>query len=242
MKNKILLSILLIPFGLLAQQKQIDSLAVRILDRMSDIIGDLNSCSFNLHVISDDVGQYGLEKKFSKHEVILKGPDKLLVQSNSDDFHKGYWYNGNQVIYYSYRENNYSVIDAPEGIIQTIDSIHTNYGLDFPAADFFYPAFTDDILSEFSTVVFLGNKKINGKECFHILAENDKLNFQVWISNDAMTLPERFVIIHKDQKNSPQYLGEFSNWKINPELPDSLFEFVVPPEANQIAIISKKNQ
>ncbi len=242
MRKKFLLSVLLVPFSLFTQQKQIDSTAVIILDRMSDIIGELSSCSFNLKTATDEQGQYGLEKKFSNHEVIFKGPDKMLVQSNGDDFHKGYWYNGSEVVYYSYRENNYSVIEAPETIMQTIDSINANYGIDFPAADFFYPAFTDDILADFTTLVFLGSKKVNDKDCFHILAENDKINFQVWISNDAMTLPERFAIIYKDLKDSPQYLGEFYNWKVNPELPDSLFEFTAPPEANQIAIIAKNNQ
>ena len=56
MRKKFLLLVLLVPFSLFAQQKQIDSTAVRILDRMSDIIGELSSCSFNLKTATDEQG------------------------------------------------------------------------------------------------------------------------------------------------------------------------------------------
>ncbi len=242
MKIKLLLFVFAIPFFSFSQAAHVDSLAVRILDRMSDVIGELNACSFNLAVTYDSQGEYGLEKQFVNHEIIFKGPDKMLIQSKGNDFHKGYWYNGEHLVYYSYRENNFSVIESPNGIMTTIDSVHTAYEIDFPAADFFYPAFTDDLLAEFPTVVFLGNKTISGKDYLHILAENEKLSFQVWISNDALTLPQKFLITYKDQKNAPQYFAEFSEWKINPDFPDTLFDFIPPPEATQIQMLSKDDQ
>jgi hypothetical protein len=207
---------------------------------MTDVIGELNSCSYNLSVSVDKPGPYGLEKHFSESEVYMVGPDKMLVQSVGQDYHKGYWYNGKHMVYYSYRENNYSVVDAPDNIIKTIDTIHANYGVEFPAADFFYPALTDDILEDFTTVKFLGHTTINGKDCFHILADSDKLGFQVWISNDALTLPTKFVITYKDKSSQRQYEGTFTNWQINPDLPAAIFEFNPPPEAKQIAILPKK--
>jgi hypothetical protein len=240
--KRILLLILIIPLSVFSQASKVDSLAVRVLDRMSDVIGELNSCSYGLKVSVDKPGPYGLEKHFSENEVYLKGPDKMLVQSKGENFHKGYWYNGTHMVYYSYNEHNYSVVDAPDNIMKTIDSINTHYGVEFPAADFFYPAFTDDILAEFPTVVFLGNKKIDGKECFHILADNEKLGVQMWISNDALTLPVKLVINYKSTVNGAarQYEATFFNWEINPDIPNVIFEFNAPPEARQIAIMSKK--
>lgn len=242
MKIKLLLFVFAIPLLCMSQTARVDSLAVRVLDRMSDIIGELNSCSFNLAVSYDATGEYGLEKRFVNHEVIFKGPDKMLVQTKGTDSHKGYWYNGKHLVYYSYKENNFSIIASEGGIMQTIDSINAEYDIDFPAADFFYPGFTDDLLAEFGTVVLLGNETINGKDYLHILADNSKLNFQVWVSNDALTLPQKFLITYKDQKGTPQYFAEFSNWKINGDFPDVLFDFVPPSGARKIQMLSKKSQ
>ena len=242
MIRKLLLFVFFIPFTVFSQNVKVDSVAVLVLDRMSDVIGELGSCSFNLITSVDQKGLYGLEKKFSNYEVYFKGPSKMLVQARSDDFHKGYWYNGEHMVYYSYKENNYSVINAPDSTLVMIDRIHEDYEIEFPASDFFYPAITDDILENFPTVAFLGNKNINGQNCFHILADNDKMTFQVWISDDALTLPIKFSITYKDREAKPQYLAAFSDWKLNPDLPDVLFEFIPPPGSHQITILSKNEQ
>lgn len=242
MKKTFTIFIMALSCSAFSQTKKVDSLAVVVLDRMADVIGDLNSCSFNLNTSYDELGEYGLEKKFCENEVLFKGPDKMLVQAKGEDFHKGYWYNGKHIAYYSYSQNNYSVIDAPDNIIATIDAVHDGYDVDFPASDFFYPTFTDDVLADFPIVAFLGKKKIDGKDCFHILAESPTRILQVWISDDAYNLPVKFLIVYKDKANSPQYMASFSDWKINPDLPDALFEFNPPPQAKEIVMIDKSTK
>ncbi len=243
MKKKLVYLLLLLPFSLIAQPaKKIDSVALLILDHMSDVIGDLNSCSFKLSTSNDVVNaEYGAsEKQFAEHEVYMQGPDKMLVQTRGAKHHKGFWYNGSHLTYYSYTENNYAVIDAPSHIIAAIDSINENYEIEFPAADFFYPSFTDDLIENSNTIVFLGSEKIDGKDCFHILAEGADMNIQIWVSNDALNLPVKLVITDKKKPLSPQYQASFSKWQLNPVLPASIFEFVAPPGAREIAILPKK--
>ncbi|WP_417354571.1 DUF2092 domain-containing protein [Flavobacterium sp.] len=242
MINKYLLLALFIPFVMFAQNTKVDSIAVLVTDRMSDVIGDLTSCSFKMEASMDETGQYELEKRFTSYQVYLKGPNRLLVQARGDKSHKGYWYNGEHLVYYSYRENNYSVIAAPDSTLTAIEKIHNDYGIEFPAADFFFPAITDDILENFPVFVYLGSKYINGKECFHLMADNDKMNFQVWVSNDAYTLPMKFSITYKDREGTPQYNATFSEWSLNPDLPDVLFDFIPPPDAGQIAILPMQDE
>ena len=244
MKKTIFYLLLLTPFCVFSQAtKKIDSVALLILDRMSDVIGDLSSCSYNLSTSEDILdSEHGLEKQFAEHEVFMVGPDKMLVQSRGSKYHKGYWYNGKVIAFYSYRENNYAVVNAPPTIIAAIDSLHENYDVDFPAADFFYPTITDDIIEHFNKIVFLGNEVIKDQNCLHIMADNATMNIQIWVSNDALTLPVKFVIIHKNKDQSTQYEATFSNWKINPDLPATIFEFVTPPGAREIAILSKKDR
>lgn len=100
---------------------------------------------------------------------MFKGPDKMLVQARGDAAHKGFWYNGKQMVYYSYTENNYSVLEAPGTTMETIDSVHNDYGVDFPASDFFYSTFTDDLSADFASTVFLGRKEIDGKNQYEVV-------------------------------------------------------------------------
>ncbi|WP_417602324.1 DUF2092 domain-containing protein [Owenweeksia hongkongensis] len=224
----------------MAQARQVDPVAVSIMDRMASVIGNLQSCSFSLSA-SNDINDYpyGMTTHFTESEVQMLGPDKMLIHSRGDDHHKGFWYNGDKIVYYSYAENNYAVMDAPGNILSAIDSVHHTYGIDFPAADFFYPTFTDDILVHFDEVQYIGEKKLNDKECFHIKASNKDMVVQFWIADDAFNLPMRFSIVYLNEEGSPRYEATFKDWKMNPVLPEAIFEFAAPPGARQIAIAVK---
>ncbi len=240
MKNLFLsLFLSIVSLGLLAQELKTDEGAVMILDRMSDVIGDLNSCSFTLTSSVDVTDHdFGVIKSNGISDVFLAGPNKMNVQLNGDKGHRGFWYNGSQFAYYSYDENNYAMVETPPTIMETIDYMNDSYGIEFPAADFFYPTFTDDILKNFSELRYLGEKRVNGQPCFHILAANNSMRVQIWVSEDSFNLPVKFVINYNDE-NHMQYEASFSNWQINPVLPMAMFEFSPPPEAAEITILSK---
>lgn len=230
-----------------ADATQADSVALIILDRMSAVIGELASCSYTLHTSRDlqdntfflpEEG-LGLIKHFTKDEVYMVGPDKLLVNANGDRGHRGIWYNGEQLVYYSYDEHNYALLDAPATILETIYAINAAYGVEFPAADFFNPYFTDDLLAQSDKVLYLGISEINDKECFHIVAAGKTMSVQLWISNDALTLPQKIVIVHLDQENSPQYEATFTDWQLNPNLTDAIFNFLPPPGASELKLIPR---
>lgn len=241
MKKIFFLLVILFNLPVSAQvENRPDTTAVKILDRMSDFIGGLEAVSFTANISQDvEENRYGLVKEFSEDEVFMVGPDKMHVQSNGTNGHRGYWYNGESLVYYSFKENNYSVVDAPSDIITMIDSIHNTFDIEFPAADIFYPDFVDTIIENFDHIDYLGKKELNGREVFHIMAVNENTNFQIWVANDGFFLPERFVIIHKDDAFK-QYEVIFTNWNINPDLPLEMFSFEPPPNAKNIAIMTTK--
>jgi hypothetical protein len=222
-----------------AQENKYDPTALLILDRMSDVIGDLSSCSYKTVASHDEHNQdYGWIKQFVNSEVHMVGPDKMVVNTWGPKGHREFWYNGEQFAFYDFEENNYGIVKAPNNIIATIDSIHQYYNVDFPAADFFYPAFTDDLLESSDKVVYLGTSLINGKECFHIGALSKVSNTQIWISNDAYNLPVKYVIDYYTVDGSPQYETTFSDWQVNPDIPTAIFDFLPPPDANQVRMLS----
>ncbi|MHA4842927.1 DUF2092 domain-containing protein [Flavitalea antarctica] len=247
MKKLVLISFVgLISQLSVAQPKTFDSLAVLIIDRMADVIGDLESCSYALTTATDvEVTNHMQTEKsvyikyFTDYTVYMGGSNKMLINAYGYKGHRQYMYNGKQFAYYSFDENNYGLIPAPATVIKTFDSLSDNYGIEFPAADFFYPALTDDILAHSDSLRYLGIEKINAKEYFHIIAFNPEEIIQFWINNDAYNLPARFSITYKKQPGNPQYLAIFSEWQINPRFPEAMFEFVPPPGAGRLRIQSK---
>lgn len=241
MKNMVV-SILLISWVLpvSAQQEKFDPIAIMILDHMSDVIGDLTSVSFTVHSSIDaDDPDVGFNTHLSENQVYFDGPDKMLVYNDGDKGKRGFWYNGAQLIYYSFDENNYVSISTPPTTIETIDTVNKNYGIDFPAADFFYPTFTDDLMNNSDQIIFNGKKTVAGKECFQIIAKSSTMTIQIWIANDAMNLPVKYLISRQGEGTAKQYENTFSNWQINPVLPASMFEFIPPPNARAISIMAR---
>jgi len=236
----IIVMFLSLSFSAYAQESKIDTTAVMILDRMADMIGELNSCGYTLHTSNDVIDvELGPVKYFNVHNVYMVGPDKMLINSKGVKGHQGYWYNGKQMAYYSYTQNNYAIIDAPSNIVAAIDTVNKTYGIDFPAADFFYPSFTDDLIEQNDEIIYVGKTSINEKDCFHIISRNEIMSTQIWISDDALFLPLKMVIVYYDQNPNLQYEATFSDWKINPELPNIMFDFTPPEGANLLKLIAK---
>ena len=217
-----------------------DQIAVSILDRMSEIIGDLSSVKYSVSTSRDLVDyDLGQNTSYNTHEVYLVGPDKMLINSNGDNGHKEYWYNGTKISYYNFDENNYAEMEAPPTILETIDTVNMLYGIDFPASDFFYPTFTDDLMSMSDKISYGGIKVQQGRDCFHIIADSKEMTLQFWISNDATMLPKRMVINYKNRKDVLRYETLFNEWQLNPVLPLSMFDFLIPAGASVVRMVPK---
>jgi hypothetical protein len=221
-----------------AQMRRIDTVAVAILDKMSAMIGELSSASVTVRS-NYDVGtkELGLIKHSDDQQLYLHGPSQLLLRSEGDQGSRDFYFDGKTLSYYSMDKNQYGQIDAPMSLVEMIDTVNKLYGIEFPAADFLYPTFVDDILSESKTLVYLGLTKVDGKDCFHIAGATRDKTYQFWISDDAFTLPMKMVIVYTAKEMNPQYEAVLSDWQVNPNLPDALFQFTIPHRARKVKLM-----
>jgi hypothetical protein len=225
--------------GVKAQSK-IDTVAVSVLDRMSAMIGELTSCSATVKSCYD-VGSpdLGLIKHSDVEHIYVSGPDKMFVTSEGDMGGKNLSYDGKTFSYYSPDKNYYAQISTPSpSVIETIEYMNKNYGITFPAADFLYPGFVDDILAEANNLVLLGMTEVEGKNCFHIAGTAKDKTFQFWISEAPFYLPVKLVIVNTEKAMNPQFESTYSDWQLNPNLPGSVFEFKIPQNARKIKMVS----
>lgn len=221
--------------GASAQRTNIDTVAIAILDRMSAMIGSLSSCHYTVRSNYDIRSQHlGLVKHGDDEQIYMQGPNKLLIRSQGDRGERSLYYDGETLNYYSLENNQFATLPLSASIVDMIDTVNKLYGIEFPASDFFYPTFVDDLLSESKNLIYLGMTKVDGKDCYHIAGTTPEMTYQFWVSDDALTLPIKMVIVYTSRDMNPQYEAVLSDWQINPVLPSSLFEFMAPPKARKI--------
>ena len=222
-------------------QAQIDSSAVAILDKMNFAVGNLNSCSLTLKTEVDLMDRkLGTITNSETANVNLKAPNKFYISKSGDRGNKEFFYNGKNFVYYSKDNKVYSTVPAPPTIIQTIDSIHNTFGIDFPAADFFYPYFVDDLLQISANLSDLGITYVDNKKCFHLAGTTLEKTYQIWIADDGTFLPVKLRIISVNSGIDEHYTAIYENWVLNPSFQDSMFDFNAPSDALQVRFSVKK--
>jgi len=219
-------------FGDYAQSSGIDSTALVILERMSEVITDIQSCRLKVETEYDiPVPDLGLIKHSDHADIIMKGPDKLLLSMSGDKGERAYFFNGQTLTYYSFGNNRYAQMSIPGTILNLADTIYSTFGIDFYIVDFFFPDFIDDLTLNSSSLVYLGLTPVDGQLCYHIAGVMTDFTYQIWLRKDPFCLPVKVVFVYHDQEYSPQFEARYRDWEINQLFPDALFEFSIPPHA-----------
>jgi len=226
-----------------AQTQRIDSSAVFILHRTTESLQYIKSCSFKAVLTYDIFNEsLGLIKHSVNEKVSIKFPDKMKITSTGDKGNRSLLYNGKNLNYYSFDNNTYAATTAPKSVIETIDEASKKFGIEFPAADFFYESLLEDLKSENGSLIYLGKTILDDKECYHIAGTDKNKSFQFWIGNDDFFLPLKLVIVYTNDKDKPQYEAVYKDWIINPDFPDYMFEFIAPPKATQVKLLPRENK
>lgn len=217
---------------------QYDSIAVAILDSVSDKIGLLETCSFKFDSEFDiSNSEFGLITHTESGHIYLKGPDKMCIEKIGDRGHRKFFYDGKTYSLYSFDKNQFASGPATISIIELIDSLSSYYGVEVPGADIFYPDFVDNILETSNNLVYLGIVMIEGTECFHVAGAADDMTFQFWIKTEQPGLPLKMSIVYINKPEKPRYSIRFSDWKLDEDISDSVFEFTAPEGAMKIKLI-----
>ncbi len=212
-----------------SEEGKYDTRAIESLDKLTETIGKMESLSYT-------VESYIVNKKSEEtsktSNVYLKGSNKMFIENKSTKGDKSFWYNGEKFAYFLFNKNEYDILDAPDNTLKLIDSINNKYGIYFPAADFLYPTLTDDLIDNYTQILYFGDEKMGDVECIVLEATNEETIVQIWIEKET-NLPHKMVIESKTNENK-YYEAEYTNWRINPKLPDLMFEFQPPSGSTQV--------
>ncbi len=96
-----------------------------------------------------------------------------------------------------------------------------------------------DVVDAITDASFVGYAVIDGVGYQHFSYRTVSTDFQAWIATEAPHLLKRVVIDYRDEPGQPQFRGQFVSFDLDPELPDDLFEFSKPDDAELIPTESK---
>jgi len=79
----------------------------------------------------------------------------------------------------------------------------------------------------------VGQSTVGGKKTGHVVLAGPTLELQLWI--DASTgLPARAVAVYADHPLRPHFAADYTEWKLDPELPAATFALPRPAGAAQV--------
>ena len=84
------------------------------------------------------------------------------------------------------------------------------------------------------SATYVGLHEINGVKCHHLAFTQESLDWQIWVEDGSMQVPRKVVITYKLAEGMPQYTAVLSDWDFSPHLPESVFSFVTPVNAEKI--------
>jgi hypothetical protein len=80
----------------------------------------------------------------------------------------------------------------------------------------------------------LGSGVIGGKECDHLAARSEEVDWQIWIAQGERPYPCRYVITTKKVAQAPQYSVQIRDWKTGSEVVADDFSFKNATSANKV--------
>ncbi|MCB0477731.1 MAG: DUF2092 domain-containing protein [Crocinitomicaceae bacterium] len=205
----------------------LDRNAEEVLDKLTSRIGELNSCSFTLHSAELAAGDTAFQPT-KEFDIYFSDSNKLHLHCRAIDKEFGVWYNGNSLESYNYLDHSYDSLPAPSSTLGMITKLNEERGLKFPAADFFYPTLTDDLIQFADSIIYLGDTTILDVPLDVILAKNKETEVYIFINKNE-NLPGGLFIRYNE--TGEKYKSMFKNWQLDPKLPESMFEFSPPVDA-----------
>lgn len=218
-----------------AEKPAIDPRANQILKQMGDYLKEADRFTFNSEAYFEQVLENGQKLQYNTiAKVAIQRPNRLRVDSRGDVANESYYYNGKRITHFDHRSNTYASVKVPATIGAAIDFLAEQYGLTPPLADLAYKDPYSILIQNVESGAYIGLSRVRETMCYHLAFQQDEIDWQVWIDAGWMRVPRKIVITYKKTAGVPQYMAFLTEWDFAPRFPGDLFDFSVPPNAEQV--------
>ena len=217
----------------------IESRARKILQAMGEYLKKAKAFSVHGEITHEEVLASGRKLQYSaSNNVMVRRPNKIRADYRGDLRKSSFWYDGKSVTLLHTEKNLYATFSAPKEIDATIDFAMEKYGLSLPVSDLVYSDPYAVLIENVKSGFYEGLHIVNGVMCHHLAFTQENIDWQIWVEDGAQAVPRKLVITYKDSPGCPQYTAVLSDWDFSVRLPDILFTFEAPVDAEQIEFLT----
>jgi hypothetical protein len=216
----------------------IESRANSILQAMGQYLKSAETFTFHAEITHEEVLESGRKLQYSaSNNIMVRRPNRIRADYRGDLRKSSFWYDGKSVTLLHTDKNLYSIFSAPKDIDATIDFAVEKYGVSIPIADLAYSDPYAVLIENVESGFYEGLHMVNGIMCHHLAFTQENIDWQVWVEDGPQAVPRKIVITRKDLPGWPQYIAVLSDWDFSVRLPDILFTFEAPADAEQIEFL-----
>jgi uncharacterized membrane protein len=220
-----------------AGDKPIHPEADRLLHETSSRIASAKALSFKAEVWEDVIVANHKVTTTKTVEIQLRRPNRIQVEIRSPLRNRGFWYDGHSLTLLDRVGNLYGTVGVPETIDEVIDAANDKFGVNFPLEDFLVSDPYASAMEGIRGGAYFGKVSILGTPCHHIAFSADKVDWQLWVTDDGKALPKKLVITYKEEPGQPQVTAIFTDWNLKRDFSDKTFVFTPPKGAAKVEIL-----
>lgn len=212
--------------------------AIEILYRASKYLQQAKTFKFQADVTRDVILYDGVRVQFSGiSKVTVQRPNKLQASFDGDERSRRSYFDGETLTICSLTRNTYAQAKISGTIDEAIDFVFETFGFSIPLADLVYADPYAVLIENVDKGYFVGQHKIDGVLCDHLVFQQEQIDWQIWIEADDTPLVRKLVITYKTEEGCPEYEAVLSHWKLNPSVGDADFKFTPPMSVKKIEFL-----
>jgi hypothetical protein len=167
-------------------------------------------------------------------KVVVRRPDRLLIDANGDDGPRKLYYDGKTAILALDAGSLYATLPVPDTITKMMYVVMGRFRLDFPLADFLTDAPDAAFLHGVTSGRVVNKVTIGGVPCVHLaFSQPPGIELELWLEADR-GVPRRLIVTDNDSPGKPSFIAEMSDWDFAVHPADSDFAFTPPNGAKEI--------
>ena len=221
-----------------AQGAGIDPQATRLLRRMTDYLAGLRQFSVDSDSTLEVVLNTGEKLQFdTAARATVRRPDRMRAERRGEIVDQVFYYDGASLTLYSLDAKRFAATPAPATLDAALDYARERLDIVAPASDLLATNAFDRLTQGLLGALVVGPSVVGGVRTTHLAFRGPEVDFQVWVQDGDKPLPRKYVITTRQIPGMPEFASSFSNWKLDPEVPDALFVFVPPKDVRRIEFL-----
>jgi len=209
------------------------------LEAMANVLAKAPRLRVTVDCTYDVVQDSGEKIEFGeRRELTLRRPDKARFEvTRRDGNRSGLLFDGGQIAVFDVDEKVYSTVEKPGTLDVALQYYTRDLGMRLPLRQLFAVDLPQKLKEHLATARLVGRETVGGVATDHVVLRVDTADVQLWIARDGDPFPRRIVITYRLAEGQPQFEGDFREWTLTPDVPDSTFTFVPAAGAERIPML-----